>query len=134
MIKEKIVLVNEKILWAAGGAILVLLVSLMIGGIYTITPPNGPVDSAYKINRFTGQVWLIKTYSKPVENLRVLAAREAQGRSHERFERRRGAIRPGGATRASEFTGTETKEASFYQEDQNRRIIDPSLTRGSMTR
>ena len=78
MIKEKIVLVNEKILWAAGGTILVLLVSLMIGGIYTITPPNGPVDSAYKINRFTGQVWLIKTYSKPVGNLRVLAAREAK--------------------------------------------------------
>jgi hypothetical protein len=78
MIKEKIMLVNEKILWAAGGAILILLVSLIIGGIYTITPPNGPVDSAYKINRFTGQVWLIKTYSKPVGNLRVLAAREAK--------------------------------------------------------
>lgn len=77
MIREKIMLVNEKILWAAGGAILVLLVSLILGGIYTITPPNGPVDSAYKINRFTGKVWLIKTYSKPVGNLRVLAAREA---------------------------------------------------------
>jgi hypothetical protein len=75
--KEKIMFVNEKILWAAGGAILVLLVAL-IGGIYTITPPNGPVDTAYKINRFTGKVWLIKTYSKPVGNLRVLAAREAK--------------------------------------------------------
>jgi hypothetical protein len=75
---KKIMLVNEKILWAAGGAILVLLVSLLIGGIYTITPPNGPVDTAYKINRFTGKVWLIKTYSKPVGNLRVLAAREAE--------------------------------------------------------
>ena len=75
---KKIMLVNEKILWAAGGAILVLLVSLLIGGIYTITPPNGPVDTAYKINRFTGKVWLIKTYSKPVGNLRVLAAREAK--------------------------------------------------------
>ena len=75
--KEKIMFVNEKILWAAGGAILVLLVSLIIGGIYTITPPSGPVDTAYKINRFTGKVWLIKTYSKPVGNLRVLAAREA---------------------------------------------------------
>jgi hypothetical protein len=74
---KKIMVVNEKIIWAAGGAILVLLVALIIGGIYTITPPNGPVDSAYKINRFTGQVWLIKTYSKPVGNLRVLAAREA---------------------------------------------------------
>jgi hypothetical protein len=75
--KEKIMFVNEKILWAAGGAILVLLVALIIGGIYTITPPNGPVDTAYKINRFTGTVWLIKTYSKPVGNLRVLAVREA---------------------------------------------------------
>lgn len=78
MMKDKFLLVNEKILWAAGGAILVLLVSLIIGGIYTITPPNGPVDTAYKINRFTGQVWLIKTYSKPIGNLRVLAAREAK--------------------------------------------------------
>jgi hypothetical protein len=77
MIREKLKLVNEKILWATGGAILVLLVALIVGGIYTITPPNGPVDSAYKINRFTGKVWLIKTYSKPVGNLRVLAAREA---------------------------------------------------------
>jgi hypothetical protein len=75
--KEKIMFVNEKILWAAGGAILVLLVALIIGGIYTITPPNGPVDTAYKINRFTRTVWLIKTYSKPVGNLRVLAVREA---------------------------------------------------------
>jgi hypothetical protein len=75
---KKILLMNEKVLWAAGGAILVLLVALIIGGIYTITPPNGPVDTAYKINRFTGNVWLIKTYSKPVGNLRVLAAREAK--------------------------------------------------------
>jgi hypothetical protein len=75
---KKIMLMNEKVLWAAGGAILVLLVALIIGGIYTITPPNGPVDTAYKINRFTGNVWLVKTYSKPVGNLRVLAAREAK--------------------------------------------------------
>jgi hypothetical protein len=75
---KKIMLMNEKVLWAAGGAILVLLVALIIGGIYTITPPNGPVDTAYKINRFTGNVWLIKTYSKPVGNLSVLAAREAK--------------------------------------------------------
>ena len=75
---KKIMLMNEKVLWAAGGAILVLLVALIIGGIYTITPPNGPVDTAYKINRFTGNVWLIKTYSKPVGNLRVLTAREAK--------------------------------------------------------
>jgi hypothetical protein len=76
--KEKLMLVNDKILWAVGGAILVLLVALIIGGIYTVTPPNGTVDTAYKINRFTGTVWLIKTYSKPVGNLRVLAAREAK--------------------------------------------------------
>src|SRR5436853_5577430 len=68
---------KEKIAWSAGGAALLLIVALLIGGIYTITPPNGPVDTAYKINRFTGKVWLIKTYSKPVGNLRVLAAREA---------------------------------------------------------
>jgi hypothetical protein len=54
---KKIMLINEKVLWAAGGAILVPLVALIIGGIYTITPPNGPVDTAYKINRFTGNVW-----------------------------------------------------------------------------
>src|SRR5437867_12446942 len=69
---------QERILWAVGLAFLAIVVSLFIGGIYTITPPNGPVDTAYKINRFTGKVWLIKTYSKPVGNLRVLAAREAK--------------------------------------------------------
>jgi hypothetical protein len=68
---------QEKLLWAAGGAILVLIVALFIGGIYTVTPPNGPVDTAYKINRFTGNVWLIKTYDKQVGQIRVLAAREA---------------------------------------------------------
>ena len=56
---------------------LVLIVSLFIGGIYTVTSPNGPVDTAYKINRFTGKVWLIKTYNKQVGQLSVLAAREA---------------------------------------------------------
>jgi len=68
---------QEKIFWAMGGAVLVLIVALFIGGIYTVTPPNGPVDTAYKINRFTGKVWLIKTYDKQVGQLRVLAAREA---------------------------------------------------------
>ena len=48
---------QEKLSWAAGTAVLVLLVSLFIGGIYTVTPPNGPVDTAYKVNRFTGNVW-----------------------------------------------------------------------------
>jgi hypothetical protein len=68
---------QEKIFWAAGAAVLVLIVSLFIGGIYTVTAPNGAVDSAYKINRFTGKVWLIKTYNKQVGQLSVMAAREA---------------------------------------------------------
>ena len=42
-----------------------------------ITPPSGPVDAAYKVNRFTGRVWLIKTYTKQVGPIRVLAARQA---------------------------------------------------------
>lgn len=69
---------NEKIAWSAAGAVLILIVALMIGGIYTITPPNGPVDTAYKVNRFTGSVWMIKTYDKQVGAVRVLAARQAQ--------------------------------------------------------
>ncbi len=72
--------VKEKILWAIGGAATLLLLSLAIGGVYTITPPSGPVDAAYKINRFTGRVWLIKTYAKPIGQgqVRVLVAREAE--------------------------------------------------------
>src|ERR1700758_1521125 len=69
---------QEKVLWAIGGAVLVLIVALFIGGIYTVTTPNGPVDTAYKVNRFTGSVWMIKTYDKQVGQLRVLAAREAR--------------------------------------------------------
>lgn len=69
---------QEKILWGVCGAFLVLIVALLIGGIYTVTPPNGTVDTAYKINRFTGKVWMIKTYDKQVGQMRVLAAREAQ--------------------------------------------------------
>ena len=68
---------QEKIVWAASAAVLVLIVSLFIGGIYTVTAPNGPVDTAYKMNRFTGKVWLVKTYVKQVGPLSVLAAREA---------------------------------------------------------
>ena len=67
---------QEKLSWVAGAAVLVLIVSLFIGGIYTVTSPNGPVDTAYKMNRFTGNVWLVKTYVKQVGQLRVLAARE----------------------------------------------------------
>jgi len=68
---------KEKILWFIGGAVLIVALSLASGGIYTITPPNGPVDAAYKVNRFTGHVWLIKTYTKQVGPIRVLAARQA---------------------------------------------------------
>jgi hypothetical protein len=68
---------KEKILWFIGGAFLIVVLSLVSGGLYTITPPNGPVDTAYKVNRFTGRVWLIKTYTKQVGPIRVLAARQA---------------------------------------------------------
>jgi len=71
---------KEKIYWAIGGAVLLVILSVALGGVYTITPPSGPVDAAYKINRFTGRVWLIKTYAKPMAEgqLRVLVAREAE--------------------------------------------------------
>ena len=68
---------KEKILWFTGGAVLIVALSLASGGIYMITPPSGPVDAAYKVNRFTGRVWLIKTYTKQVGPIRVLAARQA---------------------------------------------------------
>lgn len=68
---------KERIAWFIGGAAFFLLVFILSGGLYTITPPSGPVDAAYKINRLTGRVWLIKTYSKQVGSLRVLTAREA---------------------------------------------------------
>jgi hypothetical protein len=68
---------KEKLLGFIGGGVLLLTLSLVSGGLYTITAPNGPVDTAYKINRFTGQVWLIKTYTKQVGPLHVLAARQA---------------------------------------------------------
>lgn len=68
---------REKLAWFISGAIAFFVVFLMLGGLYTITPPNGPVDAAYKINRLTGKVWLVKTYSKQVGQIRVLAAREA---------------------------------------------------------
>lgn len=73
---------NQKSLWlfsgVIGGGIAAFLIYLMLGGLYTITGPNGPVDTAYKMNRLTGQVWLVKTYTKQVGELRVLAAREAE--------------------------------------------------------
>jgi len=69
---------KEKVLWGFGGAVFILVLSLIFGGMYTMTPPNGPVDAAYKMNRFTGKVWLIKTYDKQVGQMRVLAARQAE--------------------------------------------------------
>ena len=68
---------KEKILWFIGGVVLIVALSLASGGIYMITPPSGPVDAAFKVNRFTGRVWLIKTYTKQVGPIRVLAARQA---------------------------------------------------------
>ena len=70
----------ENFVWAIGAAVIMLLLAIVSGGVYTITAPNGPVDAAYKINRFTGKVWLIKTYAKPMAQgqLRVIAAREAE--------------------------------------------------------
>ena len=70
---------TEKLMWAGAGTVLVLLVAFLLGGVYTITPPSGPVDTAYKMNRFTGKVWLIKTYANPLAQgqVRVLTAREA---------------------------------------------------------
>ena len=73
---------NQKIFWIGGGVIgggiAAFLIFIWLGGLYTITGPNGPVDTAYKMNRLTGNVWLVKTYTKQVGELRVLAAREAQ--------------------------------------------------------
>jgi len=69
---------KDKISWILVGGTLIFLLSFLSGGIYTVTSPNGPVDTAYKINRFTGQVWLIKTYTKQVGPLHVLAARQAE--------------------------------------------------------
>ena len=71
---------SEKLFWIFGAALFSLMLALTIGGVYSITPPNGPVDTAYKINRFTGKVWLLKTYAKPLAQgqIRVIAAREAE--------------------------------------------------------
>ena len=69
---------KERILWFMFGGALILVLSVASGGIYTISSPNGPVDTAYKINRFTGQVWLVKTYAKQVGQIRVVAARQAE--------------------------------------------------------
>jgi len=69
---------KEKVEWFIAAGALILALSVVSGGIYTITSPNGSVDTAYKINRFTGQVWLVKTYAKQVGQIRVIAARQAE--------------------------------------------------------
>ena len=73
---------NRQMFWISGGVIggviAAFVIFMLLGGLYTITAPNGPVDTAYKINRLTGHVWLVKTYTKQVGDLRVLAAREAE--------------------------------------------------------
>lgn len=48
--------VKEKLIWTGASTALLLLIAFILGGVYTITPPSGPVDTAYKINRFTGKV------------------------------------------------------------------------------
>jgi hypothetical protein len=75
----------RELFWFIGGGIVFFLLFIVLGGLYTITTPNGPVDSAYKINRLTGRVWLVKTYSKQVETIRVLAAREAEVEKTKQF-------------------------------------------------
>lgn len=68
---------REKLLWLGGGLAVSFVVFLLLGGLYTITPPNGPVDTAYKMNRLTGRVWMIKTYTKQVGPIRMVTARQA---------------------------------------------------------
>ena len=69
---------KDKVSWAVVGVVAIFFFFLLSGGLYTITPPAGPVDAAYKINRLTGKVWLIKTYTKQVGQVRVLTARQAE--------------------------------------------------------
>ena len=76
---------KEKFMWFISGGALFFILFLVSGGLYTITPPNGPVDTAYKMNRLTGRVWLVKTYSKQVGQIRVLAAREAEVEKTKQF-------------------------------------------------
>ena len=69
---------TDRVLWAVAGVVVLFFLFLLSGGLYTITAPNGPVDTAYVMNRITGKVWMVKTYSKQVGQVRVLAARVAE--------------------------------------------------------
>jgi hypothetical protein len=69
---------SDRVLWAVAGVIVLFFLFLLSGGLYTITPPNGPVDTAYVMNRVTGKVWMVKTFTKQVGQVRVLAARVAE--------------------------------------------------------
>jgi hypothetical protein len=71
-------LFRDRVLWAVAGVVVLFFLFLLAGGLYTITPPNGAVDAAYVMNRLTGKVWLVKTYTKQVGDVRVLAARQAE--------------------------------------------------------
>lgn len=64
--------------WFLGGFLTAFFIIFVSGGVYSVTPPNGPVDVSYKVNRLTGTVWMVKTYSKQVGPVRVLSAREAK--------------------------------------------------------
>ena len=69
---------SSKFGWFLGGLLTAFAVIFLSGGLYSITQPNGPVDVSYKVNRLTGTVWMVKTYSKQVGPVRVLSAREAK--------------------------------------------------------
>ena len=55
---------------------LLVIAAPSIGGVYTVATPNESQDTAYKINCFTGKIWLSKTYAKPKEAVPVCAGRE----------------------------------------------------------
>ena len=76
---------TSRILLFAAGAFVFFLLFILFGGLYTITPPNGPVDTAYKMNRLTGKVWLVKTYAKQVGQIRVVTARESEVEKSKQF-------------------------------------------------
>jgi len=76
---------TPRVLLFAAGVFVFFLFFMLSGGLYTITPPNGPVDTAYKMNRITGKVWLVKTYAKQVGQIRVVTAREAEVEKSKQF-------------------------------------------------